>query len=643
GIYYSSNHTLIWNINSLNVSKSKILNISVLVKNTVPNGTIINNSAIVSLPGFYNETNQSTTVLAAEIYDPKTVIDLNGPPSQPGDVLEYSIWLNNTGVVDTTAFFVDPIPEHTTYANYVWASSGNVSYNASNNSIEWHGNIPAGSYVNVRFRVKIDAPLPDNTIISNQGTVYYDSNNDSIIDAEKPTDDPTTNQPYDPTNITVKNPKITLTKTATTAEYGKKITFTIKLCVEGFATNITLVEHYPKRFQFVEATPKPTKSNNIWKFKKLQDECIEIKITMYIPTPTFEYESKSEVVGKGIVLTSRKISTDLKPYKTKNTVVLTCDQGINIQKSVEILVKSKKGNFAETSECGIGNYSVKSEVKVKKDIYLKRELLLKSNSSVGWSAKECLRDANNNYIERRIEGNYINYRSDCRASYPKLYSTAAINGSLKTKVKHTFTMYEKYLGNFTSEERLDSRANIRVEGDGLVVFEEGSQCHKMMEHGDGNYTTKMYFNKEKVYYKETNANAKANKTEWYQKVCFYNKKCGEAYISSTVGGKNISTSVKGELCKQSSSTYSKVNKTITLKKNRTEYLLKTTFEGYGKIHANIGGYEGYEWYIGNFTIYKEIEYLDVNKTEKTKEGDTLKCDSEFPKKKNKDPLCCDWK
>jgi len=123
------------------------------------------------------------------------------------------------------------------------------------------------------------------------------------MDAEKPTDDPNTNQGSDPTNVTVKNPKITLTKTATPCSYyDSYVNYTIKLCIEGYATNITLIEHYPSEVQFISSSIPPTKGNNVWIFDELKDECIEITITTYLPSVKYEYSSQSSVKGKGLVI-----------------------------------------------------------------------------------------------------------------------------------------------------------------------------------------------------------------------------------------------------------------------------------------------------------------------------------------------------
>ena len=135
GAYYASNHTVVWLLN-LNPLESKIIKLNVSVKE-VHDGTILKNHVTIYSDGcLINDVWQNTTAISAEIYDPKYVTDLNGPPLQPGDVLEYSIWLNNTGSLNTIAKFIDPIPEHTTYVeNSAWASAGTVYFNSTNNSI----------------------------------------------------------------------------------------------------------------------------------------------------------------------------------------------------------------------------------------------------------------------------------------------------------------------------------------------------------------------------------------------------------------------------------------------------------------------------------------------------------------------------
>ncbi|MEM4257534.1 MAG: choice-of-anchor L domain-containing protein [Candidatus Thermoplasmatota archaeon] len=125
----------------------------------------------------------------------KTVVDLNGDEPEPGDILEYRITISNIGTAPQTNNpgyeFEDLIPQFTTYIpGSATKSSGTIAYSASQNKITWDGGIPAQSSVILTFRVQINQSLADGTIISNQGTVFWDSNEDGINDKTELSDDP---------------------------------------------------------------------------------------------------------------------------------------------------------------------------------------------------------------------------------------------------------------------------------------------------------------------------------------------------------------------------------------------------------------------------------------------------------------------
>lgn len=88
-----------------------------------------------------------TDVISPNIVDPKIAVDQNGPPLELGDIICYTAWIDNTGDADSN-----------------------------------------------------DNP---GTVISNQGTVFYDRKGNGTNDAQKPIDDPVTDPPDDPTNLEV--------------------------------------------------------------------------------------------------------------------------------------------------------------------------------------------------------------------------------------------------------------------------------------------------------------------------------------------------------------------------------------------------------------------------------------------------------
>jgi uncharacterized repeat protein (TIGR01451 family) len=154
-----------------------------------------------------------------EIIARKTVQDLNDEPAESGDTLRYSITISNTGDADQHNNpgneFEDFIPDNVTYVpGSATATSGTINYEPGENKITWDGDIPAESSVSLTFEITVDSDLDNGTIISNQGTVYWDSNEDGTNDATELTDDPYVDDGVDtdgdnetddddPTNITV--------------------------------------------------------------------------------------------------------------------------------------------------------------------------------------------------------------------------------------------------------------------------------------------------------------------------------------------------------------------------------------------------------------------------------------------------------
>ncbi len=126
----------------------------------------------------------------------KTVTDVNGNLVECEDILDYSITISNIGTANQNnnpgSEFEDVIPANTQYvAGSATAGSGTISYDSGTKKIQWDGSIPAQSSVALNFMVTINAGVVNNTLISNQGTVHWDENEDGINDKNEVTDDPT--------------------------------------------------------------------------------------------------------------------------------------------------------------------------------------------------------------------------------------------------------------------------------------------------------------------------------------------------------------------------------------------------------------------------------------------------------------------
>jgi len=130
-----------------------------------------------------------------EIVARKTAQDLNGDDLECGDTIKYTVTISNTGTANQQNNpgneFEDLIPDNITYViGSVTATSGAISYNTGENKITWNGAVSAESSVSLTFEVTVNSSLENGALISNQGTVYWDSNEDGTNDETELTDDP---------------------------------------------------------------------------------------------------------------------------------------------------------------------------------------------------------------------------------------------------------------------------------------------------------------------------------------------------------------------------------------------------------------------------------------------------------------------
>jgi len=130
-----------------------------------------------------------------EIIARKTAQDLNGGDVECNDTIKYSVTISNTGTADQHDNggneFEDVIPQNSTYVEGTATStSGMVTYDETEKEILWNGAVDAESSVSLMFEVTVNSLLDNGSLISNQGTVYWDSDEDRINDELELTDDP---------------------------------------------------------------------------------------------------------------------------------------------------------------------------------------------------------------------------------------------------------------------------------------------------------------------------------------------------------------------------------------------------------------------------------------------------------------------
>jgi uncharacterized repeat protein (TIGR01451 family) len=196
----TSGQSLTFLIGSLEPGKGGSLSAQISVLSSVPTGTVLtivaqatttsaetntaNNSAsLATTVGTATHSPQLRAILTATLVE-----DVPPLGAGPGDTIEYSATITNTGPVPATGVVFRFTPDPNTAlidspTSQVRADLSTIAPNASET---------------VQFRVRIKSPLPPGVVsIRAQGIVSSNERPD------EPTDDPTTPAPHDPTEIVI--------------------------------------------------------------------------------------------------------------------------------------------------------------------------------------------------------------------------------------------------------------------------------------------------------------------------------------------------------------------------------------------------------------------------------------------------------
>jgi len=101
-----------------------------------------------------------------------------------GDTIEYRIDIINGGEITQHGNeFEDMLSDDVTFAGNLTWEYGTAAYIPDEHKVIWTGDIPADNYHRLKFQVTINDSLENGIIISNNGTVGWDSDNNGINDA----------------------------------------------------------------------------------------------------------------------------------------------------------------------------------------------------------------------------------------------------------------------------------------------------------------------------------------------------------------------------------------------------------------------------------------------------------------------------
>ena len=201
----------------------------------------------------------ATELFAPRLTPAKSAVDLNGGAVEQGDQIEYTIDATNTGQDSATKVVVtDPIPAHTTFVPgslQIVSSPGGIAgtktdapgddqAEVSGSTVQFRlgtganattgGTIAPGQSYEVRFRVTINTPTADQTLVTNAATGTYSAQSNpsfGLTDTSSP-----------PTELTVVAPDLELAKTDSgNFQHGGSSSFTLTASNSGSTASSGLV------------------------------------------------------------------------------------------------------------------------------------------------------------------------------------------------------------------------------------------------------------------------------------------------------------------------------------------------------------------------------------------------------------------
>ncbi len=163
-------------------------------------------------------------------------------------------------------------------------------------------------------------------------------------------------------NVTI-HPDVKLEKTSSPAIVapGGNVTYTINYTNTGTVplTDVVITEHYPKGVTFISASPAPDVGNNVWIIGNLSaGESGTIVINVKVPEQIDLYFTETgSVIGEGVVMVTKDLSTEQKPYSLRNRVTLSCDELDPKSAYATTKVSGVPGTSLGITESGSGVYS----------------------------------------------------------------------------------------------------------------------------------------------------------------------------------------------------------------------------------------------------------------------------------------------
>ena len=210
GVYDPGSRTITWNVGAVAVGGSGEVSFTARIGVAVPSGTSISNQATVTSEtgtAFVSDdpataAEDDPTVIRVEALPApeveKTVVDINGGAFEPGDRIRYTLAVTNSGRASLNGVVIsDVVPDTLLDVNPIdGALAGNTASWSAVTTAALAEVLP-GQVVLLQLEATIAAGLGDGTVISNQATLAAEGGFEAL------SDDPTTGELFDPTDIVI--------------------------------------------------------------------------------------------------------------------------------------------------------------------------------------------------------------------------------------------------------------------------------------------------------------------------------------------------------------------------------------------------------------------------------------------------------
>ncbi|MCC6998242.1 MAG: DUF11 domain-containing protein [Deltaproteobacteria bacterium] len=268
GVFDAGTRTITWAPGDIAVGATVTVGFEATIVTPLANGTTIANqgavrSVEVTTPELSNDPatgadNDPTVIVVVAAPNlsgiTKTVTDLKGAPVRPGDTLEYTVSVTNTGTANATGVVLrDPLPA--TLTDVVSTSAG-CAHDAGSNTITCMTDVAAGATFTLSFTARVVQPIANGTEIDNQATIRSNE-----VTTPELSDDPTTAAVDDPTRVVVVATAVLTADKAVedanggAAQPGDELRYTLTLTNsgDGIARNVQVTDMVDARLEMVVA------------------------------------------------------------------------------------------------------------------------------------------------------------------------------------------------------------------------------------------------------------------------------------------------------------------------------------------------------------------------------------------------------